>query len=525
MVLQDCGNIGQLWGKRRIRTQPALGATGLLDSNFYWSSRCPPAIPKQIEEGIQSMNRIGIKGFLLIFVACLSAFLSIQAGESNATPAYLYTDQELDNLLAPIALYPDPLLAQMLPASTYPAEIADAAAWLNSGGTMSSIDGQNWDESVKAIVHYPSVLTMMAGNLDWIADLGDAFLNQPEEVTQSIQRLRWQAREAGNLESTSQQTVVIVGDYIEIIPAQPQYIYIPQYDPSVIYIQSWYPGRSPFITFGLGLMIGGWLTMDFDWGHHNVIYHGWNRPGWVDHARPHVRIRNVYVNRSRPYISQTWRHDASHGSPDRYRALHPGGGPNAGRNLHMPEIRGSATTPPKPLPGVFGPRGDTHSLSNRGRDSRGVVSTPSTKPPRDFGKGPTIPAQRISKPPLSPVPGVSKQPPVQPTPGISKQPARPTPSMSKQPLPPAQGIGKGSSQPRPARERLQPATTPSVTFGGYRGDNEARGQSLRGQTSRQSSEGMRPSAPVRKGRDPAGKGDVRDSTPAGKDDIRGKMRR
>jgi hypothetical protein len=459
------------------------------------------------------MNRIGIKGFLLIFLVCLSALLSIQAGESNASPAYLYTDQELDNFLAPIALYPDPLLAQILPASTYPVEIAAAEAWLNRGGTLSSIDGQNWDDSVKAIAHYPSILKMMAGNMDWTADLGDTFLNQPEEVTRSIQRLRWQAREAGNLESTSQQTVVIVGDYIEIIPAQPQYIYVPQYDPSVIYIQRWVPGRLPFITFGLGLVIGGWLTMDFDWGHHSVIYHGWNRPGWVNHARPHVRIKNVYVNRSRPYIRQTWRHDASHGSPERYRALHPNSVSSVGRNAHMPEIRGSATTPPKPLPRVFGPRGDTHSFSNRGRESRGVVLTPSTKSPQDLGKRPTMP-----------VPSVSKLP-VQPTPGISKQPVQATPSMSKQPLPHAQGIGKDSSQPRPARERLQPARTPSVTFGGYRGDKEARSQSLRGKDSRQSSEGIRPSAPVSKGRDPAGKGNVRDSTPAGKDDIRGKIRR
>jgi hypothetical protein len=434
------------------------------------------------------MKRIGIKGFLLIFVVCLSALLSIQAGESNASPAYVYTDQELDNLLAPIALYPDPLLAQMLPASTYPAEVADADAWLKSGGTLSSIDGQNWDESVKAIAYYPSVLKMMAGNMDWTANVGDAFLSQPEDVARSIQRLRWQARESGNLESTSQQTVIITGDYIEIIPAQPQYVYVPQYDPSIVYVERWVPGRLPFITFGLGLLIGGWLTMDFDWGHHQVIYHGWNRPGWVNHARPHVRIKNVYVNRSRPSISQKWKHDASHGDPERYRASRPDGGAGVGRNARIPEIRGSAATPPKPLLRVFGPRGDTHSFSNRGKESRGVVSTPSTKPSQDLGK----------------------RPPVQ--------------GVGKKPLVTAPGIGKGSSQPRPARESLQPAGTPSVTFGGYRGDNEAKSQSLRGKASRQSSEGIRPSAPVSKGREPAGKGDVRGSAPPGKDDIRGKMR-
>src|SRR5512136_2104357 len=223
------------------------------------------------------MIRNGIKGFLLIFIVCLSALLSIQAWADDPYVTYSssFTDQELDNLLAPIALYPDPLLAQILPASTYPSEIADASAWLNSGGAISAIDRQNWDESVKAIAHYPNILKMLADNGDWTADLGDAFLNQPEDVARSIQRLRWQARDAGNLESTGQQTVAVDGDYIEIIPAQPQYIYVPLYDPSVIYFQRWYPGGAPFITFGLGFVIGGWLTMDFDWGHHHVIYHGW----------------------------------------------------------------------------------------------------------------------------------------------------------------------------------------------------------------------------------------------------------
>jgi hypothetical protein len=459
------------------------------------------------------MNRQGIKGFLRVFVASLLVLLSTQA--MAADPFFPFTpsfeEQELDNLLAPIALYPDPLLAQMLPASTYPAEIAEAADWLRRGGTISGIDWQNWDESVKAIAHYPNVLKMMADNIDWTADLGDVFLNQPENVANSIQRLRWQARRAGNLESTSQHTVIVMENYIEIIPAQPQYMYVPQYDPSIVYVHGWVPGNVPFVTFGLGLMIGGWLTLDFDWSHHHVIYHGWNRPGWVNHARSHVRIKKVYVNRSRPYIRQTWRHDVSRGNPERYRALHPRGGP--GMHARMPEIRGSTTTPPKPLPRAFGPRGDTHSFNNRGRESRRVVLPPSPKPPLYLGK-----QQKTT------VPSISKQP-VQPAPGISKQPLVPTP-----------GIGKDSSPPRSADKSVQPARTPSVTFGGYRGDNEAKSQSLRGKASRQNNEGMRSSAPVsrgstpptkdyHKGSAPTGKSDHKGSSPEGKDDIRGKMRR
>lgn len=407
------------------------------------------------------MNRTCIKGFLFILVMCLSALLSIQAGEGATSPTYLITDQELDGVLAPIALYPDPLLAELLPASTYPAEIADAAAWLRSGRDPSRIDDQNWDEAVKAIAHYPDILNMMADNINWTSDLGDAFLNRPEDVAGSIQRLRWQARNAGNLENTSQQTVIINGDYIEIIPAQPQYIYVPQYDPSVIYIRRWTPGGSPFMTFGLGLVIGGWLSMDFDWGHHQVIYHGWNRPGWVNHSRPYVRITNVYVNRSRPSINQTWRHDASRGNPEKYRASRPGAGPSVGRPARTPEIRGRATIPPKPSGGMFGPKGDTHSFSNRGKESLGIVPTRPTVPTQDLTKRPTMPAP---------------------------------------------GISKGSSQARPARESLQPPRTPAANFGGYRGANEARAQSLRGQASRQSSAGIRPSAaPASKVSAPAGR--------------------
>jgi hypothetical protein len=438
------------------------------------------------------MNRKSIKGFLRVFVVSFLVLLSTQAIAADPFFPFIpsFEEQELDNLLAPIALYPDPLLAHMLPASTYPAEIAEAADWLRRGGSISGIDWQNWDESVKAIAHYPNVLKMMADNMDWTADLGDAFLNQPESVANSIQRLRWQARRAGNLESTSQHTVIVMENYIEIIPAQPRYMYVPQYDPSVVYVQSWVPGRLPFTTFGLGLAIGGWLTLDFDWSHRHVIYHGWNRPGWVNHARPHVRIKKVYVNRSRPYIRQTWRHDVSRGNPERYRALHPHGSAGVGGHARMPEIRGSVTAPPKPLPRVFGPRDDTHSFSNRGRESRRVVLPPSLKPPQDLGK----------------------------------QRKTPVPSISKQPVQPAPGVGKGSPQIRPSRESVQPPRAPSVTFGGYRGDNEARSQSLRGKTSRQSREGMHPSAPMSKGRDPADKSDVRGRTPAGKDDIRGKMR-
>jgi len=434
------------------------------------------------------MNRTfikGLKGFLLVLIVCLLALLSIQAWAEDPGLTYSasFTDQELDDLLAPIALYPDPLLAQILPASTYPTEVADAEAWLNRGGDVSSIDEQDWAESVRAIAHYPKILQMMAENMDWTANLGDAFLNQPEDVTNSIQRLRWRARDAGNLVSNAEQSVIVEGDYIQIVPAQPQYLYVPQYDTSVVYVQAPTMSISPFITFGFGLAIGGWLSLDFDWGHHHVIYHGWDRPGWVKRARPYVHVRNVYINRSRPFIHQTWRHDRSHGDPARYLASRPSG-PNADRYARMGEARGSTTRQPWPAKGIYGPGGDTHAYSNRGRESRGIVNQQ---------PAPLTPS--ISRRPTIPTPHVSQRPTI-PAPGSSRQPTPVTPHVSS----------SGSNQPGSAQAIQQPARTPSVTFGGYRGAGEAKTQSLRGQASRQSSEREQHSAPpVSRGSVPAGK--------------------
>ena len=429
------------------------------------------------------MNGTGIKShlrMLVVLIVCLSAFLLIQAAESAA---FVRTDQELDDLLAPIALYPDPVLAELLPASTYPTEVADAATWLRNGGDPSMIENENWDESVKAIARYPDILNIMADNIDWTADLGDAFLSQPENVAGSIQRLRWRAKDMGNLTSTSQQSVVMDGDNVEIIPAQPQYMYIPQYDPSVIYVERWTPGISPFITFGLGMAVGSWLIMDFDWHQHHVIYHGWNRQGWVNNARRYVRVTNVYVNRSRPYINQAWRHDASHGDPDRYRATHPGG-PSAGRYAHVPEVRGRDIKPAVDSGRIFGPKGDTRTFSNRGRESRSADGTRIATPPTSFSRQAATPAPSIDRRLPAPIKDFSKRLPA-----------------------PAPGTGSRPSQPSTLRVTEQPARAPSNSFGGYRGGNEARSQSLRGQTSRQSSEGARPStAPASRGSAPAGKG-------------------
>jgi len=185
------------------------------------------------------------------------------------------SDQQLDQLLGPIALYPDPLLAQILPAATLPTQIVLADRYLASGGDPGQIDQQPWDPSVQALARYPAVLQYLDNNLGWTTELGLAFLNQPQPVFDSIQRLRQSAMNLGNLPSTPQEQVVNDGGDIEILPTQPDVIYLPVYQPDYIYDQSGYP-----LSFGIACAFGPWLNCDFDWSGHRLFL--WNR----NHPRP-----------------------------------------------------------------------------------------------------------------------------------------------------------------------------------------------------------------------------------------------
>ena len=444
------------------------------------------------------MKRTCVESIVIAFLTmCFAALLpaQVRAVDQDLTYSLSFTDAELDDLLAPIALYPDPLLAQLLPASTYPTELADADSWIRSGVNLSNIDDQNWDDSIKAIARYPDVLHMMADNMDWTANLGEAFLNQPEAVASSIQRLRWQARNMGNLVSSDKQDVDIEGGNIEIIPAQPQYLFVPVYDPMIVYVQRPTRSNPPFITFGPPCGIGEWLVMDFDWSHSHVIYHGWNRPGWVNRSRPYVHVTNVYLNNSRPYITQTWRHDASHGDPARYLASRPSG-PNASRYARVGEVRGRTTNQARPTEGLFGPMGNASSYSNRGRESRGVVNQQAAPlvpgaSPRPTSSFPTVEERRAI-----PTPSVGQRPTV-PSPSAGERRLMPSPTVSTMPMTPPLHVGSIMSQPSSPRVSTPPASRPSVAFGGYRGVDETKILSQRGQASRQSGSGMRQSpAPV-----------------------------
>jgi hypothetical protein len=190
----------------------------------------------------------------------------------------LLSDGDLDTLLAPIALYPDPLLAQILPASTETGDVVMAARYIASGKDVSKIDAQSWEESVKALAHYPDVLKMMDEKLDWTTHLGEAFLAQPEDVFKSVQRLRAKAQEVGNLKDNKQQVIVVEKEVIKIMPADPQVVYVPHYPPETVYVQQPVDVVTPLITFGAGLALGAWIHNEVDWHNHGVYYHnnGWN---------------------------------------------------------------------------------------------------------------------------------------------------------------------------------------------------------------------------------------------------------
>ena len=224
--------------------------------------------------------------FNIAFLLCVFTGTAISARAQMAVPppmaAYQpLADAQLDQLLGPIALYPDPLIAQILPASTLPTQIVLADRYVSGGGDPNQIDQQPWDASVQALARYPNVLKWMDDNLNWTTELGQAFLNQQQDVMVSIQRLRTSAYNLSNLQSTPQQQVINDGGNIEIVPADPQVIYVPVYQPDQVYYQTYQTGYGPpFISFGIGFPIGLWLNCDFDWGNFNIIVWG------HDHPRP-----------------------------------------------------------------------------------------------------------------------------------------------------------------------------------------------------------------------------------------------
>lgn len=230
-----------------------------------------------------------IAPLMLLLAGFLTTSTTLQAQTEEAVPpppALPASSTELDSWLAPIALYPDPLLAQVLNAATKPSDVALAGQYLADGGDPNQVDAQPWDPSVKALTHYPGVVKMMADYLPWTTALGQAYVEDEPTVIDEIQHLRTEAMDLGNLESTPEENVLDEDGSIEIVPTEPEVIYLPEYDSDVVYTQPLGPGG---ISFGRPCAMGLWMNRDFDWHRHEVLVwdHIYQRPAdWWSSRRP-----------------------------------------------------------------------------------------------------------------------------------------------------------------------------------------------------------------------------------------------
>ena len=228
-------------------------------------------------------------------ITALTVFLALLLGAPQGVIAQSgggdkpFKQEELDQLLAPIALYPDSLLTQMLMASTYPLEVVQADRWAKQNKDMKgdalakALEAQPWDPSVKSLVNFPQVLAMMSEKIDWTQKLGDAFLAQQKDVMGTVQNLRAKAQASGNLKTTKEQVVKVEQETIIIEPASPQVIYVPAYNPTVVYGAWAYPAYPPYpvyppgyvattaaFSFMAGAAVGA--AWGYAWGHSN--WHG-----------------------------------------------------------------------------------------------------------------------------------------------------------------------------------------------------------------------------------------------------------
>jgi hypothetical protein len=258
----------------------------------------------------------GILAALFLPVLLFAAWpLTAAADPATAPPYAQQTPEQLQQLVAPIALYPDSLVAQILAASTFPDQVVLADRWvqahpeLKDEALAQAVDQQPWDPSVKAIAAFPSVLGNMDKNLSWTSSLGDAYYNQQQDVMSAVQAMRARAQTAGNLKDTPQQTVQAQDSTIVIQPADPNVVYVPAYDPWVVYgdpVLAWpgwypYPGiwyDGPFLSFGLGFGIGFYGGYGWGWGHWGFDWH--NRYPLYDHGR-YFSHSNTFYNRSAYY--------------------------------------------------------------------------------------------------------------------------------------------------------------------------------------------------------------------------------
>lgn len=362
---------------------------------------------------------IGLGG---IFLALLLLLPVASAREADGD----FSREELTQMLAPVALYPDALLSQVLMAATYPLEVVEADRWLKKNPLLKgdnldeALRDQDWDASVKALCHVPAVLALMSERLDETSRLGDAFLGQEQEVMETIQDLRARAIREGNLRSDERQRVTVGDEGIIVIESvDPQTVYVPYYDTRSVYGSWWYPAWPPWYWGPGRVVVGGGINfwpevyVGFGFGFGYWSHFDWHRRTIVidHHRRPHFFRPDYKWEEHRG----SWRHDPRHRRGAIYRnrptaerfGQPPARVEQAERQSTRPEVRGER--PEKGSPGREGlGRSDHRVTPERQREGRppGTV-TPAVpdKPERLRGgfAGPApVPAPQVQSPPPAP---------------------------------------------------------------------------------------------------------------------------
>jgi hypothetical protein len=408
---------------------------------------------------------------------------------ASAPPGKLFSNEELDEVVARIALYPDPLLALVLPASTNPIQIVQAQRFLeaNTGEEPPS----SWDPAIVSLMNYPEVVQMMSDDLDWMQALGDAVAAQQADVMDAVQQVRAQTKAAGNLETTPQQKVIVEKEVVKIVPADPEVIYVPQYNPQVIYQPapvppiSYYPPAPCYwcsaAAFGAGMFMGATAGLvgaaipfwGFDWFDHDIGwgFHGGHNDFDFDIDR-NIDVDNNISNINKNVVNKG---NGNKWQPDKNRpGNRPGGGGSANRPNRPNRPDGGWNNPNRPGAGGGGVQRPSQRPSTRPGAGGGGVQRPGQQPstrPGAGGGGVQRPAGGGKDRPG----GVAGRPSTRPSGGGGQQ--RP-------------GISQGGGSRPSTRPSTRPGDRPSggsQGLGSYGRGRDSMNYSQRGSSSRQKS--------------------------------------
>jgi hypothetical protein len=448
---------------------------------------------------------------LLAVTGCLAAGLEVAASAASAPSAEAPASppsapaqrsaRELEKLAMPIALHPDPLLSIILPAAVYPLEIVQAARFVRNTNNIPKVDQQPWDENVKAVAKFPELIAKMDADLAWTVELGQAFLDQPKELMDTIQSLRAKAHQAGSLQTTPQQVVIVTNvvviqtnvtqvvtvtnQIVQVQPANPEVVYVPTYPPTVYYPPPGYVYNpyAPLIGFGVGIAVGAIIANNCDW-HGGCVWVGGGGAVWVGGGGYHgdvdidVDIDRTVNRGDRPATQSGNRAATAAAKPTQQKwqpnqsRLNTAGAPSASTR----EARGwsVASTQPAQRPAT----GTVAARPAQQASVGGGAARPAQQPTYNFSQRPTTAAQPARTPGAG-QPATPSQRPASSTAGSRPTTTWQQPSASRPAQSPAAGV-----RPSQSPSFSRPSTQPSTAFGGVGNGAGARDFSNRGAASR-----------------------------------------